>query len=139
MGVLSSDDLDGPFDAHSYSITGPVGAPFSVGGNNMRTLLVNGSLDHETNPTLLVIIRVTDKGGLFTQKTFKITVNGEFWCTDDALCCKMSSMASLDLGLPKPSILNAAQCWGQGTTPGLGVGGAGRVPISDFIWLASMP
>ena len=37
------------------------------------------------------------------------------------------------------SILNPAQCWGQGTTPGLGPGGGagGLVPISDFIRLAS--
>jgi len=75
VGILSSDDPDGPSDVHTYSIVGPVGVLFSIGGDNNRALLVNGLLDHETNPTLLVIIRVTDKGGLFTQKTFKITVN----------------------------------------------------------------
>ena len=32
--------------------------------------------------------------------------------------------------------LNTAQCWGQGTTPGLGWGGV--VPISDYIRLAGM-
>jgi len=79
VGILSSDDPDGPSDVHTYSIVGPVGVLFSIGGDNNRALLVNGLLDHETNPTLLVIIRVTDKGGLFTQKTFKITVNGEFF------------------------------------------------------------
>ena len=78
VGVLSSEDPDGPGDVHVYSILGPVGAPFSIGGSNNRTLLVNGALDHETNPTLLVIIKVTDSGGLSTQNTFKITVNGEF-------------------------------------------------------------
>lgn len=79
VGILSSDDLDGPGDVHTYSIiaVGPVNAPFSIGGNDNRTLLVNGPLDHETNPTRLVVIRATDKGGLFTQKTFKITINGE--------------------------------------------------------------
>ena len=79
VGILSSDDLDGPGDVRTYSIVtvGPVHAPFSIGGNDSRTLLVNGPLDHETNPTLLVVIRATDKGGHFTQKTFKITINGE--------------------------------------------------------------
>lgn len=77
VGLLSSDDPDGPDDVHTYSIVGLISAPFSIGGINNRTLLVNGNLDHETDPTVLVIIRVTDTGGLSTQKTFKITVNGK--------------------------------------------------------------
>lgn len=78
VGSLSSDDPDQPGGVHTYSIVGPVGVPFRIGGNNNRTLLVNGPLDHETNPTSLVIVRATDDGGLFMEKTFKITVNGEF-------------------------------------------------------------
>ena len=58
---------------------GPVGVLFRIGGDNNGSLSVNGPLDHEANPTLLVTIRVTDKGGLFTQKTFKITIKGEFF------------------------------------------------------------
>lgn len=77
VGLLSSDDPDGPDDVHTYSIVGPISAPFIIGGINNRTLLVNGNLDHETDPTVLVIVRVTDTGGLSTQKTFKITVNGK--------------------------------------------------------------
>lgn len=77
VGLLSSDDPDGPDDVHTYSIVGLISAPFSIGGVNNRTLLVNGNLDHETDPTVLVIVRVTDTGGLSTQKTFKITVNGK--------------------------------------------------------------
>ena len=77
VGLLSSDDPDGPDDVHTYSIVGLISAPFSIGGINNRTLLVNGNLDHETDPIVLVIIRVTDTGGLSTQKTFKITVNGK--------------------------------------------------------------
>lgn len=77
VGLLSSDDPDGPDDVHTYSIVGLISAPFSIGGINNRTLLVNGNLDHETDPTVLVIVRVTDTGGLSTQKTFKITVNGK--------------------------------------------------------------
>lgn len=77
VGLLSSDDPDGPDDVHTYSIVGLISAPFSIGGINNRTLLVNGNLDHETDPTVLVIIRVTDTGGLSTQKSFKITVNGK--------------------------------------------------------------
>ena len=77
VGLLSSDDPDGPDDVHTYSIVGLISAPFSIGGINNRTLLVNGNLDHETDPTVLVIVRVTDTGGLPTQKTFKITVNGK--------------------------------------------------------------
>ena len=77
MGIFSSDDLDGQGDKHTYSIVDPSGTPFMIGGRDKRTLLVNGSLDHETNPTVFVIIRATDEKGLFIQKTFKITVNGE--------------------------------------------------------------
>ena len=77
VGLLSSDDPDGPDDVHTYSIVGLISAPFSIGGINNRTLLVNGNLDHETDPTVLVIVRVTDTGGLPTQKTFKIIVNGK--------------------------------------------------------------
>ena len=36
------------------------------------------------------------------------------------------------------SILNPAQCWGQGTTPGLGWGGRGLVVVSISIRLAGM-
>lgn len=77
VGVLSSDDLDGPSNNyHTYSIVAPVSIPFIIGGgDHEKRLLVNGLLDHEANPTLVVVIRATDKGGLFTQKTFKITVD----------------------------------------------------------------
>ncbi|KAL9969518.1 hypothetical protein ACROYT_G021740 [Oculina patagonica] len=75
VGSLSSDDPDQPGGVHTYSIVGPAGVPFKIGGTNNKTLLVNGPLDHETNPTILVIVRVTDDGGLFMEKTFKITVN----------------------------------------------------------------
>lgn len=78
VGILSSDDPDGPSDVRTYHVIGPANTPFTVGGKNGRTLLVNGPLDHETNPTQLVIVRAIDKGGLFMEKTFKITVNGEF-------------------------------------------------------------
>ena len=78
MGSLSSDDPDQPGGIHTYSIVGPAGVPFRIGGTSNRTLLVNGPLDHETSPTSLVIIRATDDGGLFIEKTFKIIVNGEF-------------------------------------------------------------
>lgn len=77
VGSLSSDDPDQPGGIHTYSITGPAGVPFSIGGNNNKVVLVNGPLDHETNPTVLVIVRATDSGGLFVEKTFKITVNGK--------------------------------------------------------------
>ena len=77
VGIFSSDDLDGHGDKHTYSIVDPSGTPFMIGGRDKRTLLVNGSLDHETNPTVVVVIRATDEKGLFIQKTFKITVNGE--------------------------------------------------------------
>lgn len=77
MGSLSSDDPDQPGGVHTYSIVGPTGVPFKIGGTNNRTLLVNGHLDHETNPTSLVIVRATDEGGLFTEKTFKIIIHGE--------------------------------------------------------------
>lgn len=78
VGILSSDDPDQPGGVHTYSIVGPTGVPFKIGGTNNRTLLVNGHLDHEANPTSLVIVRATDEGGLFTEKTFKIIINGEF-------------------------------------------------------------
>lgn len=81
MGSLSSDDPDHPGGVHTYSIVGPAGVPFKIGGVNNQTLLVNGPLDHETNPTILVIVRVTDEGGLSMEKTFKITINGEFHYT----------------------------------------------------------
>ena len=79
MGSLSSDDPDQPGGVHTYSIVGPAGVPFKIGGTNNRTLLVNGHLDHETNPTSLVIIRASDEGGLFMEKTFKIAINGGFY------------------------------------------------------------
>ena len=77
VGIFSSDDLDGQDDKHTYSIMAPSSTPFMIGGRDNRTLLVNGSIDYETNPTVAVIIRATDKKGLFIQETFKIAVNGE--------------------------------------------------------------
>ena len=79
MGSLLSNDPDQPGGVHTYSIVGPASVPFRIGGTNNRMLLVNGPLDHETNPTSLVIIRATDDGGLFIEKTFKIAINGEFF------------------------------------------------------------
>ena len=79
VGSLSSEDPDQPGGVHTYTITGPVGVPFAIGGDKNRVLLVNGVLDHETNPIVLVIIRATDGGGLFVEKTFKITINGKFF------------------------------------------------------------
>lgn len=87
MGSLSSDDPDQPGGVHTYSIVGPAGVPFRIGGTNNRTLLVNGPLDHETSPTSLVIIRATDDGGLFVEKTFKITINGEFYMLWSLIIC----------------------------------------------------
>ena len=80
VGIFSSNDLDGQDDKHIYSIMAPSGTPFMIGGRDNRTLLVNGSIDYETNPTVAVIIRATDKKGLFIQETFKIAVNGELIC-----------------------------------------------------------
>lgn len=79
VGSLSSEDPDQPGGVHTYTIMGPVGVPFAIGGDKNRVLLVNGPLDHETNPIVLVIIRATDGGGLFVEKTFKITINGKFF------------------------------------------------------------
>lgn len=79
VGSLSSEDPDQPVGVHTYTIMGPVGVPFAIGGDKNRVLLVNGPLDHETNPIVLVIIRATDGGGLFVEKTFKITINGKFF------------------------------------------------------------
>ena len=93
VGILSSDDPDQPGGVHTYSIVGPAGVPFRIGGTNNRTLLVNGPLDHETSPTSLVIIRATDDGGLFIEKTFKITISGEY-CTTPLVSNHLSSATS---------------------------------------------
>ena len=79
VGKISFDDPEKSRGDQSYavSVTGFSSVPFTLGGNDGRTLMVGGNLNHETTPEVDVTVRVGDSGGLFTDATFQIQVEGE--------------------------------------------------------------
>ncbi|EDO31249.1 predicted protein [Nematostella vectensis] len=60
-----------PDDSCTFSVVGPDGVPFAVRSDG-KSLIVDGPLDHETNPVLDVIVRATDNGGLYEDVTLTI-------------------------------------------------------------------
>ncbi len=71
VGRFVATDPDGG-DVLSLSLTGPDAASFTIDGDRIR-LSSGASLDHETDPSLSVTLRVQDSAGLFT--TLDFTVN----------------------------------------------------------------
>lgn len=77
VGVLSAADADGARDRHTFTLVDGPGstdnASFSIVGNELRAM---ASFDFESENTSAYSVRVrsTDQGGLFTEKTFTITL-----------------------------------------------------------------
>lgn len=74
VGTLSAVDADAG-NTYTYTLVSGTGdtdnASFNISGNQLRA---NDSLDFETKSSYAVRVRVTDQGGLFTEKAFTITV-----------------------------------------------------------------
>ncbi|WP_108662194.1 cadherin domain-containing protein [Acuticoccus kandeliae] len=68
VGLLSATDADG--DALTYTLVGD-GGPFRIVGNELR---VSGALDHESDATHSVTVRVSDGAGHNVDKAFTIAV-----------------------------------------------------------------
>ncbi|MDA1338153.1 MAG: cadherin domain-containing protein [bacterium] len=72
IGTLSTTDPN-VGDTFTYTITDGVdSASFTLTGNTLKSDAV---FDYETKNTYYVIVRSTDQGGLFTEKTFTISIN----------------------------------------------------------------
>lgn len=74
VGALSTIDQD-TGNTYLYALASGAGdtdnASFTVSGSTLRT---TGSFDFETKSSYAIRLRSTDQGGLFTEKTFVITV-----------------------------------------------------------------
>jgi hypothetical protein len=86
VGTLSTTDPDSS-NAFTYTLVSGTGstdnASFAISGSQLRAI---ASLDFETKSSYSVRVRSTDQGGLFTEKTFTITVtNANEMPTDIAL------------------------------------------------------
>ncbi|MGI9324644.1 MAG: cadherin domain-containing protein [Pseudomonadales bacterium] len=76
VGQLTASDPDAG-DVLTYSVIGGVdAAAFSIGGPQADALVMTvGALDFEVQSSYEVQVRVTDANGLFTDRTFTVTVN----------------------------------------------------------------
>ncbi|EDO31250.1 predicted protein [Nematostella vectensis] len=74
VGTLSCKDPEMPDDSCTFKILGPSGAPFTLGADG-TSLLVNGPLDHERDPLTDVVVRATDRGGLYKDMTLSVTIS----------------------------------------------------------------
>ncbi|MFN9433405.1 MAG: cadherin domain-containing protein, partial [Planctomycetota bacterium] len=74
VGALSTTDVDAG-NTFTYTLVPGTGdtdnGAFNIDDNNLRA---TGSFDFETKSSYTVRVRSTDQGGLFTEKTFTITV-----------------------------------------------------------------
>lgn len=73
VGVLSALDPDG-VDTLSYSIVADPSGAFQIGGDDGNELQITGALDAESTLMHTVTVRVTDDGGIFTERQFQINV-----------------------------------------------------------------
>jgi Ca2+-binding RTX toxin-like protein len=71
VGDLSATDPN-PADSLRYELLDTAGGRFALQGNR---LVVAGKLDYETASALQVVVRVTDEGGIATDKVFTIQVS----------------------------------------------------------------
>lgn len=73
VGVLTTSDVDVPYDTFTYSLCSAEGAGvFSFDGNSLVTDVI---LDYETTRSYNICIRSTDSGGLYVERSFTINVN----------------------------------------------------------------
>lgn len=70
VGVLMTMDVDNG-DSHTYSLFGGETGPFSIQGN---VLVTNTTLDAALKNNYNIIIRSTDRGGLWIDKQFVLSV-----------------------------------------------------------------
>jgi hypothetical protein len=74
VGTLSTTDPDAG-NTFTYTLVAGTGdtdnAAFNISGSTLRT---TSSFDFETKSSYAIRVRSTDQGGLFTEKTFTITV-----------------------------------------------------------------
>ena len=74
VGSFTTTDPDAG-DAFTYSLVDPAGttdnAAFTIGGNQLRLI---GIPNFEAKPSYSLLVRTTDKAGLFFDQTFTITV-----------------------------------------------------------------
>ncbi|XP_028415344.1 protocadherin-23-like isoform X2 [Dendronephthya gigantea] len=73
ISTLSAKDPEGTNQSFTYTVREP-GSSFRISGANKDQLVHIGMIDFERTPSITVLLRVTDNGGLFLEKEFQITV-----------------------------------------------------------------
>ncbi|XP_032219423.2 protocadherin Fat 4 [Nematostella vectensis] len=76
VGTLTCEDPESPNDTCTFAIMGPSGVPFSIGADG-KSFLVNGSLDYETEKTIDVVVKATDRGGLYKEEILTVSVSDQ--------------------------------------------------------------
>ncbi len=74
VGKAAVSDFDDP-DTHTYTLVNDAGGRFAIDANTGNISVADGTLlDHETNDSHTVRVRVTDNGGLFSEQDIVIQV-----------------------------------------------------------------
>jgi len=75
IGDFATSDPDSPNDSHTYTLVLDQGEAdgrlFAIQGNTLRTA---APMDYEWDTSYQIRVRSTDRGGLFTEKAFTISV-----------------------------------------------------------------
>ena len=77
VGLLSSSDIDAG-NTFTYTLVSGTGSTdnssFTISGNQLRTA---ASFDYHTKSSYSILVRTTDQGGLYREKTFTISVTAD--------------------------------------------------------------
>jgi hypothetical protein len=74
IGTLGAVDADRK-ERFSFSLIDDAGGLFAINGNNRLVVADGANLDFEANPTLDIVVQVTDKQGHTYQETMTISIN----------------------------------------------------------------
>ena len=74
IGTLSTTDLDGDFDSHSYTLSGTGSELFEIDSSHQLKLKDTVSLDYETQSSYTVTVTTTDSGSLSYSEGFIVNV-----------------------------------------------------------------
>lgn len=129
VGTLTTTDPDAG-NTFTYTLVTGTGstdnAAFNISGNQLRA---TASLDFETKSSYSIRLRSTDQSGLFTEKTFTITVTNvdeDAWtimvyiAADDLFAEARDDINEIERAVSVlPGTVNISVLWDQSSAPGM--------------------
>ncbi len=107
VGIFSTIDTDAN-NTFTYSLVSGTGSTdnsaFTISGNQLQ---INTSPDFEAKSSYSILIRTTDQGGLFYDKTFAITVND----LNEAPSYLSTSANAVSENLPTDTVVGILNSW----------------------------